>query len=115
ALEILRVVEDLHDVELAAVVESPPHDARVVDARLVASRRVLHEQAVDEEGAAAGPERAGDRLPERVEPGGRNVRQPEGEEHEADPPGRRPREDVRDDVLDAIRSDARAIDLDRLR
>src|SRR5688500_14612730 len=80
-VELGRSPEDLDDVVLAAVAESPPRDGCAVhDPEVVEAERTI--VLVDERDSCSGPEAPPHGVPERVEVRVRNVRQPGGEEHE---------------------------------
>ena len=82
-LELGRLVVDLDDRELAAVVEAP--DRGVVGRRrVVDGARLRVGQRIDEGERAARPQPAADDAEELVEPGPRHVAQPEAGEHGVD-------------------------------
>src|SRR5262249_25144263 len=98
--QLRRRPAPLDDPERTAVRQG----ARLLPGFLVGSRvRGVAGAAVDEDDAPARHERRAHEATELVEPLLRDVREPEGEEHEIEAPGRPPPEDVGADELGVAR------------
>jgi hypothetical protein len=93
-------------VKVGAVLD----DDGVLDVRF----RLRPVAVVNQEHAAAGIQARPHELPERAEASPRDVRQPEGEEHDVVALFGAPLEEIREHVLDVSTSDAVAVQRQRL-
>src|SRR4029453_17959925 len=109
-LQAGRLVEDLHDLVLAPIVQSPFNQARLVDWRMVTGRRRLFEEAVDEEHTALRLQRCAHLCPEPFEFNSWYVRKPEAEKNRIKSSLWLPGEEVRHGVLDNTWLNSTAID-----
>ena len=90
-LELCRLVEDLDDLELPAVVQF----ALAQEGRTLVGRfRALRLIGVDKEDAATRPQRPLNQVPEAHEAIRRDMREPEAEEHDVIPLWWLPREQI---------------------
>ena len=106
-LELCRLVEDLDDFELPAVVQFALAQE---DLTLVGRFRTLRLIRVDKEDAPTRPQRPLNHVPEVREAIRRDMREPEAEEHDVIPLWRLPREQISLEIGDGAWSESPAIE-----
>ena len=102
-----RIVEHLHDIELAPVIEPTSDDAGSIQLPMIFRRRFLLEQTIDKEHATVWSQQRSERAPQRLKSGDGDMREPERKEDQIEGLFRRPGEDVGGDVAHVRRAEAR--------